>query len=210
MKNRFALSLILLTGIAALVLSTSAFAASGKIQGKVWVVSHDQAANVTFPAPTAIPDITFSTNYIAYLGGWPKGEAPSAHCFNISKFLGGCAQEAFDLKYSNLPNPYLGNTPVNAKTPMGGANYGVIMEFTYTETNSSAHTAQMTIYHDDGIAMEVNGGFISGFFPTTTWPIMESVQVAITPGTTTYDLLYGNVGGKGDGASLVYYSVFVN
>ena len=204
MNNRFARQLLLAV-MAVLVISTSALAATGKIQGKVWVVSHDQAANVTFPTP----DITFSTNYIAYLGGWPAGQAPATHCFTISRFL-NCGTEALGLKYSNKPNPYLGNVPVNKNTPMGGTNYGVIIEFTYTENNTSSHTAQMTIYHDDGVALEVNGGFISGFRPGITWPIMESVQVAITPGTTTYDLLYANVGGKGDGASLVYYSVFVN
>lgn len=187
MNNRFARQLLLAL-LAVLVISISAFAATGKIQGKVWVVSRDQAANVTFPAPSATPDITFTTNYIAYLGGWPAGQAAAVHCFTISRFL-NCGTEAFGVKYSNRPNPYLGNTPVNKNTPMGSTNYGVIMEFTYTENNTSSHTAQTTIYHDDGVALEVNGDLSRASArgsPGQSWNRCRSRSRREPPSTTSF------------------------
>jgi len=42
--------------------------ASGSIQGRIWVVNPQRAADVTFPPPTAPPDATFSTKGITYIG----------------------------------------------------------------------------------------------------------------------------------------------
>jgi hypothetical protein len=206
----YKLFLVIALTILVFTISNPASAATGQFQGKVWVVSVAEASTLTFPAPSATPDITFSTNTIAYLGGWPQGSTAAAHCFTISRFLGGCAQQAFGVKYSHLPNPNLGGAAVDATTPMGGDTFAVIMEFTWSASNTGTHTQEIAIYHDDGVALEMDGKTVAGFNNGVLWPIMQMVKVATKPGTHTYDLLYANVGGSGDGASLMYYSVFLN
>ena len=91
-------------------LSLTANAQSGSIQGQVWVVSYDQAANVAFPAPTATPDATFSTNGIAYIGQQPN------NCYTIASFLATCGTAAYNLTFSGEINPYLGGS-VRSNTP---------------------------------------------------------------------------------------------
>jgi len=98
------------------------------IQGKVWVVSVAQASNVTFPSPNSIPDATFTTNGIAYIGWEPD------NCYTLATFLAQCANRGFELKFSGLANPNLGGTPAGPDTSMSGRTWGILVEFTGTDT----------------------------------------------------------------------------
>ena len=196
------LLLFVLATLAVAAVRPASAAASGRIQAKVWVVSVAQASNVTFPAPLATPDMTFSTNGVTYIGGWYSGQLPAAHCFTISKFVGGCETRAFKPKYSGLYNSYLGS-PVNATTAMGGNNYGVIMQFTGSLNLSNGDT--ITILHDDGVSLLIDGAPVSGFSSGVLWPVLESVTFTGATGSHSFTLLYGNVGVVGDGAWLLFF-----
>ena len=178
---------------------------SAPIQGQVWAVSPDQAAKVTFPAPTATPDLTFCISGIAYIGQWngpgtgPKGQ----HCFTISTFLDHCGTYGYNLAYSGLPNPNLGGAAMTGTTAMSGAKYGLIIEFTQL---NACLPATIQILHDDGVSLEVNGNPVGKFNPGITAPVLESASWGGSPCGNTVDLLYATAAMAGrDGAWLEYF-----
>ncbi|HKM48916.1 MAG TPA: hypothetical protein VJX69_15090 [Terriglobales bacterium] len=177
--------------------------ATGRIQGKVWVVSPTQAGDVVFPAPTSTPDATFSTNGITYIGQFINTTNPATHCFTITRFLGGCPTPVFKLVYSKLPNTYLGGAAAGPTTAMGGTDYGVIIEFTGTVNLTNGQ--EITIFHDDGVSLMIDGIPVSGFGTGVNVPLLESVTFTGTTGPHSIDLLYGNVGGVGNGAWLLFF-----
>jgi hypothetical protein len=172
--------------------------AQGSLQAKLWVVSPEQASDVTFPAPSATPDATFSTNGIAYIGGG-KG------CYTIEKWVAGCETPAYGLAFSGLPNPNLKNKAAARSTKMNGPNYGIIVEFTGTVdlTNGSP----IYILHDDGVSLMIDGSQIPGYDPFTTVPVLESASFTGTTGGHSVDLLYANSAGNPNtsGAWLLFF-----
>lgn len=178
-------------------------ATTGSISAKLWVVSPAQAGNVVFPAPSAAPDATFTTNGIAYIGqSFAPGTDPQAHCYTIEKFLNGCAIPAYHFAFSGVSNPNLGGAAAEPTTPMSGASYGIIIEFTGTITLTNGE--QLSILHDDGVSLMIGGNLISGFQTTTAPAFMQSVTFTGTSGTYTFNLLYANSAGVGGGAWLVF------
>jgi hypothetical protein len=184
----------------ALILSASraAYAQGGNIQGKLWVVSLADASNVQFPPPSAIPDATFTTNGIAYIGQDSKN--PGRHCYTIGRFLAGCPTAGFDLKFSGLTNPILGKV-VDASTPLSGTNYGIIIEF--TGSIFLTHKRPIQILHDDGVSLVIDGAQIAGFGSVVTPPKLESAVFTGITGTHSVDLLYANA--VGGGAWLLFF-----
>jgi hypothetical protein len=144
---------------------------SGSITGNLWVVPVSQAASVAFPAPIATPDATFTTNGMTYIGQYIT-TSPAAHCFTIAKFLGGCPTIAYNLKFSGLTNPNLGGV-VSETTPMGGTNYGVLIEFSGNINLTNGQ--EITILHDDGVSLEIDDVPVSGFSNGVNVPLLESV-----------------------------------
>src|SRR5271166_1218536 len=66
-------------------------ALTGSIQAKLWVVSLSEASNAVFPAPTATPDATFTTNGIGYIGQETLSQrTPAKNCYTIGTFVGRC------------------------------------------------------------------------------------------------------------------------
>lgn len=180
-------------------------AASSPIQGKVWAVTPSQAANVTFPAPAATPDLTFCTSGIAYIGQWngPGSGAKALHCFTISTFLNHCGTYGFNLAFSGLPNPNLGGKAMVGTTAMSGANYGLIIEFVQPD---ACLPPTIQILHDDGVSLQVNGKPLGTFDPGITSPILESASWSGTECGNTVDLLYATAAMNGrDGAWLEYF-----
>lgn len=175
-----------------------AYAQGGNIQGKLWVVSVADASNVQFPPPSATPDATFTTNGIAYIG--QDGKNHGRHCYTIGRFLAGCTTAGFDLKFSGLTNPILGKA-VDGTTPMSGANYGVIIEF--TGSIFFTHKQPIQILHDDGVSLMIDGAQITGFGSVITPPRLESVRFTGITGTHSVDLLYANA--IGGGAWLLFF-----
>jgi hypothetical protein len=179
--------------------------ASAPIQGQVWAVTPAQAAKVTFPAPTATPDLTFCTSGIAYIGQWngPGAGAKARHCFTISTFLDHCGTYGYNLTYSGLPNANLGGTAMTGTTAMSGAKYGLIIEFTQP---NPCLPATIQILHDDGVSLHVNGNPVGDFNPGITPPILESAPWTGSPCGNTVDLLYATAAmAARDGAWLEYF-----
>ena len=166
------------------------------IEGKVWVVDADQAGHVTFPPPSATPDVTFRTEGIAYIG-----EAPS-NCYTLGKFLAECGTKAYDLKFSGRGNPNLGGAAAEANTAMSGS-WGIIIELTGSVTLATGQVIQ--ILHDDGVALKIDGTPISGFNPYVTPPTLESATFAGQSGVHSFDLLYANAAGVTGGAWLLFF-----
>lgn len=166
------------------------------IRGKVWVVSVAQASKVTFPPPTAIPDATFETRGIAYMGSEPK------NCYSLESFLTDCASRGFDLKFSGVANPNLGGAAAGPATAMSGSTWGVLIEF-----NGTADLVKgqgISILHDDGVALEIDGQPIAGFDALPAAPLLESARFNGQSGVHTFDLLYANA--TGAGAWLLFYA----
>jgi hypothetical protein len=182
----------------------NATGASGSIQGRLWVVNPQRAADVIFPPPIAPPDVTFSTNGITYIGQQEvTGQPDWRHCYTIGTFLNGCETHSFNLKFSGIPNPNLPDgRPALNETPMSGSTWGIIIEFTgpVSLTNGSP----INILHDDGVALEVDGKPISGFNPHTTQAFLESVTWTGSSGAHSFDLLYANSALPG-GAWLLFF-----
>jgi hypothetical protein len=168
-----------------------AASAQGNFQGKLWVVDVAQASDVTFPAPTATPDATFSTDGIAYIGQQETGEANAAHCYTIGKFLNGCGTHSFNLQFSGLSNPNLPHgKAASSTTAMSGGSWGIMIELTGEVGLTNGSPIQ--IIHDDGVAVKVDGNVVSGFNPYVTVPNLDSVTWTGTSGTHSLDLLYAN------------------
>jgi hypothetical protein len=161
--------------------------AQGTFDSKLWVVSPEQAADVTFPAPSATPDATFSTNGIAYIGG-------GNGCYTIEKWVSGCETPAYNLAFSGLPNPNLRNKAAKAGTKMTGPGYGIIVEFIGTVQLTNGQP--IYILHDDGVSLMIDGSLVSGYDPFTTVPVLESVTFTGTTGPHSVDLLYANSAGN--------------
>jgi hypothetical protein len=180
------------------ILLTQPAVAQATFESKLWVVSPEQAADVTFPAPSATPDATFGTNGIAYIGGG-KG------CYTIEKWVAGCETPAVNLTFSELPNPNLKNKPAKASTKMTGPDYGIIVEF----TGSVQLTNGQLIYilHDDGVSLMIDGSPVSGYDPFTTIPVLQSVTFTGRTGAHNIDLLYANSAGNPNtsGAWLLFF-----
>jgi hypothetical protein len=171
-----------------LSLTTQFASAQGSISGKLWVVSPSQASDVTFPPPSATPDATFTTNGIAYIG------QNSTHCYTIGSWLNTCGTPAFGLAFSGLPNPNLHNMTAKTGTKMSGTNYGVIAEFTGTVNLTNGQG--ISIIHDDGVSLMIDGVAVSGFDSFITAPILETVTFTGTTGPHSIDLLYANAAGN--------------
>lgn len=165
------------------------------IRGKLWVVSLARASNVAFPPPERIPDATFVTKGIAYIGTSPK------NCYTVASFLAECSIGAYELKFSGVPNSNLGGAPAGPDTAMSGDTWGILIEF--VGTTSFAKGQNISILHDDGVALQIDGQTIPGFGGLPTSPIMETSRFSGPSGLHTFDLLYANAGGGG--AWILFY-----
>jgi len=169
--------------------------ASSRIQGRVWVVSVSEATHVAFPPPNRIPDATFTTEGIAYIGSGPD------NCYTLATFLEDCANRAFELRFSGAPNSNLGGQAAGPNTALSGGKFGVIIEF--TGTTLLAQGEEITILHDDGVALKIDGQLIPGFDPNVTGPVQEVSRFNGPSGDHSFDLLYAN--GAGPGAWILFY-----
>jgi len=169
--------------------------ASSRIQGRVWVVSVSEATHVTFPPPNRIPDATFTTVGISYIGSGPD------NCYTLATFLEDCANRAFELRFSGAPNSNLGGEAAGPNTALSGSKYGVIIEFTGTTRLDQGE--EITILHDDGVALKIDGQLIPGFYPNVTGPVQEVARFSGPSGDHSFDLLYAN--GAGPGAWILFY-----
>jgi len=169
--------------------------ASSRILGRVWVVSVSEATHVTFPPPNRIPDATFTTEGIAYIGTGPD------NCYTLATFLEDCANRAFELRFSGAPNSNLGGGAAGPNTALSGSKFGIIIEF--TGTTLLAKGEEITILHDDGAALKIDGQQIPGFDPNVTGPVAEIARFSGPSGDHSFDLLYAN--GAGPGAWILFY-----
>lgn len=155
----------------------------GKFRGKLWVVSESEAFNVQFPPPSAIPDLTFSTNGIAYVG------SSGSMCYTISSFTGGCETTSFGAQFSHLPNPYLGGV-AGPSTPIDNV---IIQLNGYIDLNRGD---SIIILHDDGVVLAIDGVLVPGFYSGETAAIIESATFKGSAGRHSFNLLFANTWGN--------------
>jgi hypothetical protein len=170
--------------------------ATGAIQGKLWVVSVAEASSVGFPAPSATPDATFTTNGIAYIGQERSSTASYPYgCYTISTWLSGCETPAYGLKFSGLSNPNLPNgEAASASTLMSGPSWGIMVQFEFSEDLFTGEN--IVVIHDDGIALEIDGTLVGGF--TSTEGLSTNTVVWTGGGGShSINLLYANATGNG-------------
>ncbi len=165
------------------------------IRGKVWVVSVAQASHVAFPTPRVAPDATFITKGIAYLGTAPK------NCYTLASFLTECGVGGYELKFSGLGNPNLNGEAAGPATAMSGRTWGILIEF--SGTAELANGQDISILHDDGVALEIDGKIVPGFDGGMTSPVLESAVYTGPSAVHSFDLLYANA--TGGGAWLLFY-----
>jgi hypothetical protein len=119
----------------------------------------------------------------------------------VASFLAECSIGAYELKFSGVPNSNLGGAPAGPDTAMSGDTWGILIEF--VGTTSFAKGQNISILHDDGVALQIDGQTIPGFGGLPTSPIMETSRFSGPSGLHTFDLLYANAGGGG--AWILFY-----
>jgi hypothetical protein len=96
------------------------------------------------------------------------------------------------LRFSGAPNSNLGGGAAGPNTALSGSKFGIIIEF--TGTTLLAKGEEITILHDDGVALKIDRtANIPGFNPFVTAPTRGIRQSS--PGraaTHSFDLLYAN------------------
>jgi hypothetical protein len=161
----------------------------GTIQGKLWVVSPQQARVAAFPPPSEPPDVTFSTNSVAYIG---QEIGKARYCYTMATFLNGCETQSFNVFYSGLPNPNLpGGVGVTRTTPLGGPGEGTIMEFTGSVELANGETIETLANY--AVALMIDGDLvISGYDSHFSQPTLALATWTGTTGSHSFDLLYAN------------------
>ena len=84
---------------------------------------------------------------------------------------------------------------------MSGNTWGILIEF--SGTANLTHGQELSILHDDGVALKIDEKIILGFDGGLTTPVMESAVFTGPSGVHSFDLLYANA--TGGGAWLFYY-----
>ncbi len=185
----------------AILLLHPATASAATFAGKLWLLANGPSSSdglpATFPPPAAAPDATFSASHISFFVDAP----PDPNVDNgVGAFLNSAAKVA-DLKFSGLTNPAI-DAVVNAKTPVVDkkasectSSYGTYMEL--TGIVRLTQNERLTITHDDGVSLEIDGTAVPGLTSGNTGAIAETFVFAGLSGSHTIDLVYANVCGAG-------------
>ena len=189
--------------LASLSITTGYAQAVGKLQGNLWLVP---STNLTgaFPPPSGVPDVTFAPKHISFLSNAPGSslDVNAPHVNNsVSGFLNS-ADKVSRLAFSGAHNAAVGAV-VQASTPIinttdggsGTTTYGAYMELT-GKVMLTAHEF-ITITHDDGVSLMIDGELISGPGSGPTNPVADGVVFAGKTGTHSFDLVHANSCGSG-------------
>ncbi len=202
-----AVGIPLVVALAAWLWVGPALAASPTLSGKLWIVA--AGANAGFPVPSATPDATFTTNHAVFIGeGAELGNVNIKFHYTIGPFLKSVAAVS-RLTFSGQFNSVL-NGVASAATVLsdgvGGGNAGTYGTFIELKGQVPLFDGQViSISHDDGVALEIDGSTVSGFTSGSSFPRTENVTFTGTGGVHTIDLAY--VEDAGGPALLVFSPV---
>lgn len=189
-----------LIGLSALLLVPS-IAWCGQFSGTLWIVSSSGLA-ATFPVPSATPDATFTTAHLSFFMNAPSpNDIPYApNLKNSVKGFLDSADGVADLTFSGLTNSVLDAvvgpaTPVVNSSSSSYGTYGVYIEL--TGQVNLIKDEYITVTHDDGVSLMIDGSLVSGLTSSNTPAIAEVVQFTGTTGLHTIDLVYVNSVGLG-------------
>lgn len=124
------------------------------VAGKLWIVnSNVVSGGVAFPAPTTVPDATFSTNNGMMV--FSTSSVIPGGSNNIATLL---FNRVYNLKLSRKLNPVL-NAAVTGKTPLYGwvpgfVQYCALIEFDYPGVLIQSGQA-LHVLHSGGVAVTV-------------------------------------------------------
>ena len=178
--------------------------AATKLTGKLWLVPLSNLASSN-PAPSSPPDATFSLKHVSFNMNAPGGNDTPALPPNLNNAVGAflnSADKVTGLTFSGMNNFSVGGT-VNASTPVinttsadcGGGTYGTYMVI--SGTLSLTTNEAITIAHDDGVTLTIDGAAVSGLTSGATNPVAEVVQFTGKTGTHSIVLTYANSCGNG-------------
>ena len=160
----------------------------------------------TRPVPEAAPDATFVTRHVSFAMTAPGVGLADVNNVNntVESFLASAHPDRVppieSLAFSGLFNSVVGavvdgNTPVVNSTAGSSGTYGTYMrlEGTIQLTNRQL----ITITHDDGVSLWIDGVRVPGFFVGNTGARAETTIFTGLTGSHKIELIYANDGGPG-------------
>jgi hypothetical protein len=175
------------------------------LRGKLWLVSNAGGLVAKRPVPAAAPDARFVTRHVSFNMTAPLPARASVNVNNsvegfLSSAHANAAPPVEDLAFSGLYNSAVGavvdgNTPVVNSTAGSVGSYGVyiMIEGTIQLTNGQ----WITIMHDDGVSLWIDGVRASGFFDGPIVPTAETITFTGLTGSHKIELIYANSWGPG-------------
>ena len=175
------------------------------LRGKLWLVSN-AGLIAKRPVPEAAPDATFVTRHVSFAVTVPCCGATVFNNVNntVERFLASAHPDSEppvkDLAFSGLYNSVVGavvdgNTPVGNSTAASYGTYGYYMrlEGTIQLTNGQV----ITITHDDGVSLWIDGAKVPGFFAGDTGARADTIVFTGLTGAHKIELLHVNRNGPG-------------
>lgn len=190
-----------IAGFVVLTMAASPGAASaGQFTGKFWIVPQSAAGNASAP-PTTTPDATFTATHLSFWLDAPlpaNGAIPALNN-TVGTFLNS-ADRVKKLAFSGLVNGTIKavvgpNTPLTDSTGSMNGTFGACLEFTGRAMLAAGEL--ITVTHDDGVGLKVDGAAVSGLTSGAGGAVVESPLFSGITGVHTIDLTYCNVHGPG-------------
>jgi hypothetical protein len=175
------------------------------LRGKLWLVSNNNL-NATRPVPQAAPDATFLARHVSFDMSAPHVTTPGINNVDntVESFLSSSHPDRVppvqDLAFSGLFNSVVGavvdgNTRVVNSTPGSAGTYGtyIRLEGTIQLTNGQV----ITITHDDGVNLWIDGAKVPGFVAGDTGARADTIVFTGLTGAHKVELIYVNFAGQG-------------
>ena len=173
------------------------------LRGTLWLVSN-AGLIAKRPVPEAAPDATFLARHVSFEMTAPGGEPGHNDNNSVESFLASSHPDGVppveDLAFSGLFNSVVGavvdgNTRVVNSTPGSAGTYGTYMrlEGTIQLTNGQV----ITITHDDGVSLWIDGAKVPGFVAGDTGARADTIVFTGLTGAHKVELIYVNFAGQG-------------
>ncbi len=170
--------------------------------GKVWFTTPTPATSgncclrdATFAnIPAATPDVTFSTSLINFSSyGFYQNTGNATQDFTIGSYLTSLgAVNPATIAYSGLTNTNLGGV-ASSGTPLISCANNTCTWLTFMEITGQIWLDKgdvISIAHDDGVSLTINGHLLPGFTAINAPGVVESYMWNGSTGVATLDLVY--------------------
>ncbi len=174
----------------------------GPASAKVWFTTPTPATSgncclrdATFAnIPAATPDVTFSTSLINFSSyGFYQNTGNASQDFTIGSYLTSLgAVNPATIAYSGLTNTNLGGVASSA-TPLISCANNTCAWLTFMEITGNVWLDKgdvISIAHDDGVSLKINGNLLPGFTAISAPGVVESYMWNGSTGVASLDLVY--------------------